>query len=351
MYDYLLIGHGLSGAILSQRLLEEGKNIMVWDTPEANQSSVVAAGIYNPITGRKMSKTWKADDLFPELITYYAHLEEKLKGKFFHPTGMYRPYWTLEDQNDWEIKKSDDKFKPYIHRTSQTNWNEHRLEDDFGGLHLAQAGYVNVPEVLRCNKTYLINKGCYQEMLFNENLVKREDGYFSIDKISAKRLIFCNGIAAHQGTFFDWLPFTPVKGEILEIKFPKQPEKIYNRGIFIVPTNKGTVKVGSTYKRVFDSLVLTKEGKKELSEKLEGLYKEKYEIINGTSGIRPATKDRKPLIGKHPDFEDIYIFNGFGSKGVSLIPYFSKNFTAYLEHNMPLDSEVNIDRYSKLFQA
>ena len=350
MYDYLIIGHGIAGAVLAQRLLAKGKTVMVLDTPKANQSSSVAAGIYNPITGRKMSKTWKADLLFPELTAFYQNLEQELDTKFLHPIGMYRPYWTAEDQNDWESRKSDEKFKPYIAETSQTPLAAHPLEDAFGGLHLQQAGYVNVPQLLAANKSYLENKGCYREIMFYESQLKEENRGYCIDDIVANQLIFCNGIQACEGTLFGWLPFTPVKGEILDIKMAKQPEKIYNRGIFMVPTTTGSVRVGSTYKRSYDSVELTEEGKEELKSKLKGLYSGKYEVTSGTSGIRPATKDRKPLIGKHPEKENIYIFNGFGSKGVSFVPYFSKAFVRFLEEGEPLDPEVNIDRCLKYYQ-
>jgi len=136
MYDYLIIGHGLAGAVLSQRLLERGQKIMVLDQPDHNHSSVVAAGIFNPITGRKMFKTWKADELFPALIDFYPNLESRLQEKFYHPIGVYRPYFAIDDQNDWEAKKSDDKFDSYIDRTSTSNISEHQLHDPYGGLFL-----------------------------------------------------------------------------------------------------------------------------------------------------------------------------------------------------------------------
>ncbi|WP_332911310.1 FAD-dependent oxidoreductase [Algoriphagus boritolerans] len=64
-------------------------------------------------------------------------------------------------------------------------------------------------------------------------------------------------------------------------------------------------------------------------------------------GIRPATKDRKPFLGKHPKEDSVYMFNGFGAKGVSLVPYFSKIMTEYLIKSQPILPEVDIARYFK----
>lgn len=345
MYDYLIIGHGLAGAVLSQRLLERGKKVMVLDQPDKNCSSKVAAGIFNPITGRKMFKTWKADELFPELINFYPQLEERLNGKFFHPIGVYRPYFAIEDQNDWEAKKSDIKFDAFIDKTSTSKITSHDLQDPYGGLFLRQAGYVNIVKLLNANKKFLIDKGSYQETMFYEQDLNSHTDHFSFGDLKFKRIIFCNGIVANKSEWFSWLPFHPVKGEIMDIEMAKRPDTIYNRGVFILPFEDEHVRVGSTYQHHFEDMQPTETGQNELKEKLNGLLKEDYQVKGSRAGVRPATKDRRPFIGKHPDNEHIYIFNGFGSKGVSLIPHCSKLFTTHLLDGEALDQEVDISRY------
>ena len=55
---------------------------MIIDNNPSVSSSKVAAGLYNPITGRKMVKTWLADELFPNLSKFYQDLEKKIDTKF-----------------------------------------------------------------------------------------------------------------------------------------------------------------------------------------------------------------------------------------------------------------------------
>ncbi|MEP2023882.1 MAG: FAD-dependent oxidoreductase [Reichenbachiella sp.] len=351
MYDYLIIGHGLAGAVLSQKLLERGQKIMVLDEPSNNHSSVVAAGIFNPITGRKMFKTWKANQLFPELMNFYPSLETKLKAKFYHPIGVYRPYFAIEDQNDWEAKKSDAKFESYIEQATTSNTSTHQLHDPYGGLFLKQAGYVNIVKLLNANKNYLIDKGSYRETMFYEKELKHEGDCFSFGELNFKKIIFCNGIHAHSSEWFQWLPFHPVKGELIDVELNKRPQTIYNRGVFMLPFDGGHIRVGSTYHHRFDNMEPTEEGQNELKEKLGGLLKESYKIKGSRAGVRPATKDRRPFIGKHPDNEHIYVFNGFGSKGVSLIPHCSKQLVAYLLDGEALDTEIDVSRYYSHYPA
>ena len=93
----------------------------------------------------------------------------------------------------------------------------------------------------------------------------------------------------------------------------------------------------------------TEKAKTEILEKLQKLTHEPIKIINAIAGIRPATKDRRPIIGKHPEYEHIYMFNGFGSKGVPLVPFFSQNLLAHLETNSDIHPEVDLSRYYKLY--
>jgi len=69
------------------------------------------------------------------------------------------------------------------------------------------------------------------------------------------------------------------------------------------------------------------------------------EVVAHRVGIRPATKERKPFLGKHPLQKNVYIFNGFGAKGVSLVPYFSACMQDFLLEDRPLPAEVSISRY------
>jgi glycine/D-amino acid oxidase-like deaminating enzyme len=149
-----------------------------------------------------------------------------------------------------------------------------------------------------------------------------------------------------QSSFFGNLPFAPVKGEILEVKQDFCPEYILNRGVFRVHLGDQTHRVGSTYTKHDLDLGPTDSAKQEILERLHDLVKIPPDgIVSHKIGIRPATRDRKPFLGKHPRQESVYVFNGFGAKGVSLIPYFSKMMTLFLTDQKPISKEVDIARY------
>ena len=348
-YDYLIIGQGLAGSCMALQLLHEGKRVHVIDDPHANTSSMVAAGIFNPITGRKMVKSWRADDLFPYLHIFYKNAEKELQGKFLNEINIYRPFLDLETQNEWMGKSTFLENKRYVEKVHYEPKCEIDLFDEFGGLEITQSGYIDIPSFIEKTRSRLEKDQLYTQKVFDESKLVLTNNVVKYDNFESKKVIICNGAAAADSSLFGWLPFSLVKGEILEIAVSKLPELIYNRGVFILPKNNGMCRVGASYERNDLTNDVTEKAKKALVDKLNGLYRSKYDIVGHVAGIRPATRDRRPFIGTHPKYPQVGIFNGLGAKGVSLAPYFSKQFVDMLERGDQLDEEVNINRYKSLY--
>jgi glycine/D-amino acid oxidase-like deaminating enzyme len=177
-----------------------------------------------------------------------------------------------------------------------------------------------------------------EQLEITENTVKYH-GY------EAQKIIFCNGLSSMHGKFFSWLPFNPVKGEILAVDLDIEIDFILSRGIFVIPEAGTQCKVGATYDRGITDTAISENARDYLLSKVRKLVRSNIEILGQSAGIRPATRDRRPFIGIHPIFKTIAIFNGFGSKGVSLIPYLSGIFTDHLLSGHKLEPDINIIRY------
>lgn len=345
--DFLLVGQGLAGTVLSHRLLALGQKVMVIDLPGGNQSSRIAAGLYNPITGKKMVKSWNADLLFPEIEPLYTELEELLDAKFLYKKNIYRPFLNIEEQNEWMGKTGDPGFEPYFERIfSKEIYPE--VTNPFGGILLKNSGYVDINTLLTAYSEYLTQNNALLESVFEEESLEIGKSGVSYKGISAKGIVYCNGLGAMKSRYFSNLPFAPVKGEILDIIQRFHPDEIINRGVFRITLPNGNQRVGSTYTWHDMDQGPTENAKNELLEKLEKLVLAKVlSIQSHRFGIRPATKDRKPFLGEHPDFPGVYIFNGFGAKGVSLIPYYSNMMAEMLLYGHQPEKEVNINRIKK----
>lgn len=341
--DFLLIGGGIAGLSLGYRLKKAGKTVRIFDLPQENNSSRVAAGLFNPITGRKMVKTWKADQLFPEIVPFYQELEQLTGKEFLTVQKIYRPFLSIEEQNEWMGHSADLAFTPYLEAIYNKSQSA-SLYDNYGGVMLKNSGWLQIPKFLDAMSD-LLKEDMIFEGFKEEELLKVEDGWH-YGELEFEGLIYCNGLGAMKSTFFKFLPFAPVKGEILEVEQVFNPDFIVNRGVFRVGLGPNLHRVGSTYKNDDLTVEPTEAAKLEILDRLKALVNEPViKVKSHKTGIRPATRDRKPFLGKHPLDKSVYIFNGFGAKGVSLVPYFSKLMTGYLFENTPIESEVDIARY------
>lgn len=340
--DFIIVGQGIAGTLLGLELIERGYAIRIFDPVSESTSSNKAGGLYNPITGRKMVKTWLADELFESLPEYYSNLEKKLHGTFHHPIPIYRPFFSMEEQNDWNAKWTEPAYTPYISKVHQKSIGLNNLLDEFGGLELKKSGFVYLPELLDAARKFFIEKdSLVQEQLNPSEFIFAEN--VSYQHFEARKIIFSEGTFVSENPFWKKLPFKPVRGEVLDIKCDLPTDRIYNRGVFLLP--KGDVfRVGSTYHHDILTFEPQQSGIEELKRRLTKLFDGNYDLVSASAGVRPATHDRRPYIGWHPENKAVGIFNGFGAKGVSLVPYFSKLFIDSIEGTADIHPEADVSR-------
>lgn len=331
--DILIVGQGLAGTVLSWELLDRGFSIEIRDQHTSDTSSMKAAGLFNPITGRNMTKTWLADELFTSLMEYYPALERRLDEHFFHPLPMYRPFTSTEEFNDWSAKYQESPFVSYIDSIS-SGMSIDGLANEFGGLNLLQTGYVDLPVMLEAAGERFNELGLIKKVKFSPHEEWKQ---------IANRIIFCDGSYATSNPYWQSLPFRPVRGELLDIECSLPPDRIYNRSVFMIPRS-GVFRIGSTYDHKVLSYEPQSTGIEQLKQKLRNIFTGDYEIKAAYAGVRPATHDRRPYIGWHPENKAVGIFNGFGTKGVSLVPYFSKLFVDSIEGKTGIHPEANVSR-------
>jgi glycine oxidase len=340
--DYIIVGQGLAGSCLALQLIRQGKRVVVIDRQYENSATRVAAGLFNPVTGRNMTLTWMADTLFPYLHEFYQQAEQITSASFFYPMPLYRPFFSVEEQNEWMGKSTNPTIAPYIKTVQASPIDEDRVQNKFGGLLIAQSGYVNTVAFAKAVRQYIQQTNTLLEQDFHEDELIVEDDSVQYLQYKARKIIFCQGERARSGRYFSWLPIRALKGETLTISTSTAATKIYNRGVYVVPD---IWKVGATYQFHDTSPSVTEEGRKELLTKLDELVCFPYQVVAQSWGMRPTTPDRRPILGPHPDHPAIVIFNGLGTKGVTLAPYFSMVLTAWIENGNPMHKEVDIHRY------
>jgi glycine oxidase len=345
--DFIVVGQGLAGSALALQLLKRNKKILVIDRIQANSPSRIAVGLFNPITGRHMIKTWMADELFPYLHQFYQEAEALTQSRFFYPKSLYRPFATIEEQNEWMAKSADPVYHGYIENIFAKPARA-CTKDPFGGLLLKRCGYLDTIRYTESVRMLIETKGMLLDEFFEDEQLSMDSQSVRYRDYEAGAVIFCQGMESNR--WFKWVPVLPLKGETIRIQSDRQENIIINRGVYAVPVNQnGLWRVGATYSWTDQAPGITDVARVELTSKLTDLVSFNYQVLDQEWGIRPTTHDRRPILGRHPEHKALYILNGMGPKGVSLAPYFSEILLQSIENRQSLNKDVNIERYKLLY--
>ncbi len=339
---YLIVGQGLAGTFIAHQMVQRNLTFKVISNPDLSCASRVAAGIINPITGRKFVKTWMYEELHSEFIQAYASLEQLLGYQYLKKRSILRVIPSIADENNWDAKQLRSEMQAYMH--SNADIKEYKSVTHARNAYGRVKGYqVNLANLVPDFAEYLKNGNRYIEETFDFGALKFQNDTVQYKGLEYQNVIFCEGHLVSQNPYFKNLPFSPAKGELLLIKCPDlRTERIFKDQLFILPLENDLFWVGASYAWEEFSDSPTKEKRKWLIESLEKVLSVSYEIVEHLAGVRPATKFRRPLMGTHPQYGQLHVFNGLGTKGSSLAPYWSKHFVNYLENGVALDPVVDI---------
>lgn len=344
--ECLVVGYGLAGACLTEALLNEGWKVTVIDDNKAF-STRVAAGIVNPLVFRYLTMSWKAEELLPFARNYYQSLGEKLSVNLLHEALVLRVLAGNEAAL-WDEKRKLPQLLPWMDPADCPNGYLEGIDAPLGFAAVTNSFWVDTGLFL--SSMYARHKPECNWLAgeFDAKNLKSESGKLVYDGIKSHRVIFCEGHRAVSNPYFSYVPFRPVKGELLTLHIPGLGEDfIYNKDVFILPIGNQLFKLGSTY--VWDDLspLPTENARNQLLSKLEVFMKLPYKVVDHVTGVRPAIADRRPVLGLHPGDSRMAIFNGLGAKGVMLAPFFASQLATFLSGKGIISPEVDVVRFAK----
>lgn len=341
--DYIIVGQGIAGSMIAHFLLKQHKSILVIDKFNPNSASNIAAGVVNPITGRYMVKTWMIDDILPFAKKIYNELEQELNASFFYEQDIYKVFSSEEVADIWNKKKTKREYQDYL--GDIVNIEDDVIKAPFGAGVIKQCCWLDVPKFIKYFRNFLKENNNIVEEEFN-NTQLNVTNIIKYKNIIADKIIFCEGYSAYKNPFFKFVPFSLAKGEHFIIHSKQlKTDKIINKNIFIIPKGNNLYNVGATF--IWNDVLecVTEEGRAEIQEKLGKIISAEYSIMEEKAGIRPTIKDRRPVLGSHPMYKNVYIFNGMGTKGVSIAPYFASYLTDHLSTNFDIFNEISVKRF------
>ncbi len=345
--DYIIVGQGLCGTLLSRKLVQAGKSVFVIDNRNPTAAGRVAGGIINPVTGKRLVQTWLIDTLLPFAQNEYATIGQELQTSLMQECSILDFHPTMETRTTFNEKATADG--QYLSVSDK--------EEQWQAYFRFNYGIGSINDCLLVDLRKLI-KSWGQYLTANNNLTNE---HFSLsdctvtneavvwNNITADKILFCDGANAATNPYFELLPWSKDKGEALIVAIPDLPRNnIYKQNISIVPWKDDLFWVGASHDWKYTTTDPTSEFRNRIEQQLDFWLKLPYTIVEHITALRPANFDRKPFIGFHPIHQSVGIFNGMGGKGCSLAPYFARQFSENLVNGKPLMPDVDIKRYSKI---
>jgi len=347
-YDYLIVGQGLAGSLLAHLLQKKNQKVLLIDNAHHHAATKIASGLINPMTGRRLVKTWMFEDLMAFAKLCYGELGALFQQDFYVPKPILKSLFNIPDETEWLIKSGDPLYEDFMIDREEMGRYEEKINPVFGVGELLQTAQVNVSGLIECFREHFVKLGCLQEELFDfEAISFHESGKINYKEYELKKIVFCEGYQAVFNPYFQYLPFELAKGEVLLVKIPNVNfDEILKHKVFIVPyKEKDVYWIGSTYEREFEDESPTDIAYQHLAKALKEILKVPFEILDHKAAVRPTVMDRRPLLGTHVDYPQLSIFNGLGAKGASLGPYWANEMTEFLIYGKPLHPEVDIQRF------
>ncbi len=329
---YLIVGQGLAGTLLSWELHKKNIPFLVIDNSHHDSSSMVAAGLLQPVTGPRLVLTPGFEEYYAQARVVYSELEDLLKEQFFFETPFIRVFHTPAELVYWNQNRRLKTNLPYIKDVySAQHWLN--INDSLGSVEFLKSGWCDLPKLLGAYQTFLTEKNLLIREPLNYSDILIKDTHVEWKNIKAQKIIFCEGWQAQNNPWFKHLPFNNAKGEILTVDIPdiKHRNHIFSGNKWICPAGQH-FKTGSTF--TWDELnsVPTENGKRQILNGLKTLIQTPVTVMNHKAGVRPIFKDRKPRLEFHSEHPQLGIFNGLGSKGSLVGPLYAKNFATRLSY-------------------
>ena len=340
--DYIIVGDGYAGLFFAHSLILNHKSFVLFSEGKKSASQV-SAGIINPVVLKKFTTFWKAQQQIDFLRKTLAEIEKYTGKNYWIDENIRRIFHDEKEKQLWLKKAGNEELKPYLSKNFEsidTLKNPYETGRVNQSARLYVEGFFNdFLNYLKENNYLIFEKFDHQKLHPEANIY--EDFLF-------EKIVFAEGMGVTENPYFKSLPVHPNKGHHIKIRLSQKPQNAFTvkKKHFLFPWNDDLHFYGGTYDREQLHHKIDDSAIDQLTNGLSEIYKEDFDIIEESFGFRPTVKDRRPLIGNHPERQNFYVFNGLGARGILNGCYFAHVLFQHIENQMSLPEEVNLNRFN-----
>ena len=336
--DYIIVGDGYAALFFAHQLIKNNKSFYLFSEGKKS-ASMVSAGIINPAVLKRFTTFWLAQEQIDSLKKTLSEIEGYTHKNYLIEKPILRVFHDEKEKELW-LKKSNE-----ISFLSNDFIKINSIKNPFGCGKVNHSARLNVRDFFTDLMNYLEQNSHLIKEKFDYNLIKTENSTYK--DIQFKNIIFAEGMAVKENPYFSEIPVEANKGHHLEVKLSEKIEDDFTikKKHFIFPLNENTYYYGGTYDREQTHHKIDDSAVEKLTNALAEFYPNDFEVTQVKFGFRPTVKDRRPIVGNHPEFKNLYVFNGLGARGILNGNYFAINLYNHLENGEEIHPEVDLKRF------
>ncbi|QJW96787.1 NAD(P)/FAD-dependent oxidoreductase [Frigoriglobus tundricola] len=342
--EFVVVGQGLAGTALAWALLRRGRRVLVLDR-ERDGCSRLAAGLMTPVTGKRLAKSGRWDELHPTAVAFYRTVEADTRTRFFQQRPAVRLFADDAERDEFH-RRERNILRGLV--TRELHLRAEWFAAPLGGFEMPHAARLDVPQYLDASRAHFRAHGSYHTADLDPRDWELTAGGVRIPSLSVEPrvAIFCRGFDTGADPWFGAVRFNAAKGEVLTVRVPGlAEERVVHRGVWLAPAGNEVFRVGATYTRDRLDTRPTAEGRAEIESKLRAFLKVPFEVLDHRAAVRPVIDAGLPVLGRHPRHPQLAYFNGLGSKGSLLAPHFAEHLARHLCDGGELEEGLNVSRF------
>jgi glycine/D-amino acid oxidase-like deaminating enzyme len=347
IYDYIIIGAGISGCSIAFELNKYSNNILLIDklNDVAQGASGAAGAFLSPLLG----KLNDFKDLVNVALKYSTNFYKKYTPDYIDNCG------TMRIPKDEKDKAKFDSYIPFA-----------------DGYFFEEGSIVKSYDTCKTLSQDVEKRFNYE--VFN---IKFENDFWLINnQIKTKNLILTTGVSIN---LLDELYFNikAVWGQRIDIKTTTCIGFNYHKECSISKSFKNDdntyrVSIGATHHRNITDKKIDKYDTKELLNKANDIIPlQNIKVIKELVGARASSVDYFPMIGEMIDskktltlfpclkkgvkiqpekfsrYKNLFSINGIGGRGFVFAPFLAKQLVDFIIHKKDINTNLKVDRLFK----
>ena len=324
--DILIVGQGLAGTMLAWEFERAGIPFAMVDEGHAAAATAAAAGLVNPITGRRLVKSWRFETLAPMPRSTYRYVEEQQGIPLRRDMRLRRVFADDEERRLATDVKRRAALAPFIESADEAGW------------WIRGAAQVDLRALLEYSRRRWRNAGLLREDSVDAAAVAGQHGL----------VIDCRGRAGARASGFDFVPWEFSQGELLELEIAGLAQDvILNRRFWIVPVGERTALAGATHQPGVQEPVRSEDARAAMEKSVREIVAPgvSFRVVGHRAGVRVSVADRRPVVGRHPAAAPLGLVNGLGAKGVLWAPLLARAWAEHLATGRAFDAEIDVTRF------